>query len=129
MGGIRVAPKIKAIYDKLGEEYGLAVDLAAFGFEMFGGFGEHSTTLKPKEKLAALIQNLETLPPGKWSFMDHPAYNTPEMRAIYHRGYEQVALDRQGVTEAWTNEQVKEIIKRRGIRLVSYGDVKKGLVD
>jgi hypothetical protein len=37
-----------------------------------------------------------------------------------------VALDRQGVTEAWTNEQVKEIIKRRGIRLVSYGDVKKG---
>jgi chitin disaccharide deacetylase len=128
MGGTRVESKIKALYDKLGEEYGLAVDLAAHGFEGFNGFGEHSTALKPGEKITALIQNLETLTLGKWSFIDHPAYDTPEMRAIYHVGYEQVALDRQGVTEAWTNTQVKEIIERRGIKLVSYGDVKNGLV-
>ena len=73
-------------------------------------------------------QNLETLTPGKWIFVDHPAYDTPETRAIHHIGYEQVAQDRQGVTEAWTDPQVLEIVSRRDIRLVSYADVKQGLV-
>jgi len=50
------------------------------------------------------------------------------MRALHHPGYENVAADRQGVTAAWTSEKVKGVIARREIKLVSYGDVKNGLV-
>ena len=43
-----------------------------------------------------------------------PAYDGPEMRAVRHVGYENVAIDRQGVVEAWTSPKVKEIVARRG---------------
>ena len=66
------------------------------------------------------------LSPGRWTFVDHPAYDTDETRAVHHIGYENVAADRQGVVDAWTDPQVKQIIADRGIRLVSYGDVKAG---
>lgn len=127
MGGLRDDPNFQGIVDRLAVEYDLAVNLTAQGFERFRGFGENNQALTPAEKTAALRQNLETLAPGKWIFVDHPAYDTPESRAIYHIGYENVALDRQGVTEAWTDAQVLEIIARRGIRLVSYADVKRGV--
>lgn len=127
MGGLRDDPNFQGVIDQLAAEYDLAVNIAAHGFERFRGFGENSQTLTPDEKVTALRQNLETLAPGKWIFVDHPAYDTPETRAIYHIGYENVALDRQGVTAAWTDPEVLAIIARRNIRLVSYADVKRGL--
>ena len=57
--------------------------------------------------------------------MDHPALDTPEMRATGHVGYEHVAIDRQGVTDAWTSPAVKEIVKRRAIELIGYRDLAK----
>jgi predicted glycoside hydrolase/deacetylase ChbG (UPF0249 family) len=124
MGGARVDSKIGELYDRLEEEYGLVVDLKAAGFQRFPGFGENSSGQSPEEKRRNLADNLEKLGPGKWMFVDHPAYDTPEMRAIHHPGYENVAMDRQGVTEAWTDEKVKEIVERKQIELVSYADVK-----
>lgn len=38
-----------------------------------------------------------------------------------------VAVDRAGVTQSWTDPEVLAIVADRGIRLVSYGDVKVGL--
>lgn len=128
MGGLRDDPNFQGVVDRLVEEYDLAVNLSAQGFERFRGFGDKSQTLTPTEKTQTLRQNLETLTPGKWIFVDHPAYDTPETRAIYHIGYENVALDRQGVTAAWTDAGVLEIVARRNIHLVSYGDVKRGMV-
>jgi predicted glycoside hydrolase/deacetylase ChbG (UPF0249 family) len=128
MMGLRDDATFQGVIAKLVAEYDLAVDLTAHGFERFGGFGENSTLLTPAEKVTALRHNLETLTPGKWIFVDHPAYDTPETRAIHHLGYEQVAQDRQGVTAAWTDPHVLEIVSRRDIRLVSYADVKQGLV-
>lgn len=126
MGGLRDDPNFQGTVDKLVTEYGLAVDLTAHGFERWRGFGENNQALTPVEKTQRLRENLEALAPGKWIFVDHPAYDTLETRAIYHIGYENVAMDRQGVTEAWTDPQVLEIIARRDIRLVSYADVKQG---
>jgi hypothetical protein len=51
--------------------------------------------------------------------------DTPELRAIYHIGYENVAVDRQGVTDLLTTTQIKELIKTKKIELVSYADLKK----
>ena len=124
MGRLRENPTFQAILDELAAEYELAVDLTAHGFERFRGFGEESTTLSPAEKVQRLRQTLEALGPGRWLFVDHPAYDHPETRAVYHQGYENVAVDRQGVVEAWTDKQVLEIVASRGIRLVSYADVR-----
>ena len=66
---------------------------------------------------------LEALEPGTWMFVDHPAYDDPEMRQVRHVGYEDVAVDRQGVVEAWTSPKAKEIVERRGIELIGYKDL------
>ena len=57
--------------------------------------------------------------------LEHPAFDTPEIRAIGHKGYENVAEDRAAVTKAFTSERVKKVIVERGIRLMSYGEVER----
>jgi predicted glycoside hydrolase/deacetylase ChbG (UPF0249 family) len=121
MGGLRDNPNFQGVVDGLIEEYGLGVDVSGAGFERFRAFGENNQTLSPAEKVQALRQNLEALQPGRW-------LDTHESQAIWHVGYEKVAVDRQGVVDAWTDEQVKDIIEVRGIRLVSYGDVKRDAI-
>lgn len=128
MGGLRDNPNFQGVVDGLIEEYGLSVDVAGNGFERFRAFGEKSQSLSSAQKVEALRQNLAALPPGRWIHVDHPCLDTHESRAIWHVGYEGVAVDRQGVVDAWTDERVKDIIKARDIRLVSYGDVKRGAV-
>ena len=58
-------------------------------------------------------------------FGDLPALDGPEMQAIYHIGYENVAADRQGVTDVWTNPIVIEALRKKNIQLISYADLKK----
>jgi hypothetical protein len=48
----------------------------------------------------------------------------PEMQAIGHPGYEDVAQDRQAVTEVFTSDQVKKAVKKLRIELISYADLK-----
>ena len=54
--------------------------------------------------------------------VEHPALDTPEMLNIGHKGYENVAADRAGVTQAFTSARVKEVIARRKIALISYAE-------
>ena len=70
-----------------------------------------------------MLDSLE--PGGTYLFVDHPALDGPEMRAIYHIGYMNVAADRQGVTDVWTNPLVMEAIRKKNIQLISYADLKK----
>ncbi|MEE3257824.1 MAG: ChbG/HpnK family deacetylase [Candidatus Latescibacterota bacterium] len=125
MGLRRVDERIGAVYERLEAEYGLVVDVGAFA--RFAGFGAESRELTPEEKTEALRANLTDLGPGKWLFIDHPAFDAAEIQALGHPGYGGVALDRAGVTRAWTDAQVQAIIHQRGIQLVSYADVEKGL--
>lgn len=126
MGLAQVDQRIGELYWQLAGEYGLFVDMAAIG--SFRGFGEGSGALSPSEKEAVLLQNLEQLGPGKWLFVEHPGRDVDEMRALGHAGYWGVAMDREGVTRAWTSVRVKQLIEHRGIRLISYADVKAGRV-
>ena len=69
---------------------------------------------------------LDSLKPGEtYLFVDQPAFDGPEMRAIFHIGYENVAADRQGVVDVWTNPTVMEAIRKKNIQLISYADLKK----
>ena len=49
------------------------------------------------------------------------------MKTVGHIGYENVAEDRQGVTDLFTSPRVKEAIQKRNIRLISYNDLTKSL--
>jgi len=119
MGTASATPELRTLVEKLADEYHLP--LGVEGAQRAGRFGGKDTTAEQKEE--NLVRILEELKPGLWLIVEHPGLDTPEMRAIGHRGYEDVAEDRQGVTRAFTSPRVKEVIRRRGIRLVSYGDV------
>ncbi|HPD45485.1 MAG TPA: polysaccharide deacetylase family protein [Anaerohalosphaeraceae bacterium] len=119
MGFGSARPDIAAVVDKLAAEYKLPIRVeGAKGARM-----ERART--PEEKVAAFVKMLENLEPGLWIFVEHPGLDVPEMRAIGHKGYEDVAIDRQGVTDMFTSPEAMEVIKRRGIELVSYGEVLK----
>lgn len=119
MGTPTATPELKAIVEKLSREYKLPLELPAA--RPTGWYGGGRTT--PEEKEAALLKILENLKPGIWLFVEHPGLDTPEMRAIGHEGYRNVAADRDGVTKAFTSDKVKEVIRKRGIKLASYADI------
>jgi hypothetical protein len=120
MGFQALGPEVAVLVKRLAGEYGLDVDPEALGAGWVGWDGK---PLTPEDKVASFARVLEKLEPGTWVFVDHPALDTPEMRAIGHVGYENVAVDRQGVTDAWTSAAAKEIVRRRGIELVGYRDL------
>ena len=56
-------------------------------------------------------------------FVDHPAYNDSEMQTVMHVGYEDVAVDRQGVTDLLKSEKVLKAIEERGIKLININQL------
>mgnify|MGYP002276930391 CR=1 FL=1 len=122
MGGNHADPTFGEIFNKLANEYGLMSSLEEFGVKRFDGF---KGARDAGSKINNFLEALENVTPGKYLFVEHPGYDTPELRALHHKGYEDVAIDRDGVTKAWTDERVKAVIERRGIRLINYSDLKK----
>lgn len=122
MGSNSWDPKVKELCDRLAKEYGLYVMTPEAGVRGFGGFGNAKTA---DERIEKFVKNLEGLEPGTYLFVEHPGIDTPEMRAIGHPGYEDVAQDRDAVTQVFTSEKVKDAVKRMGIKLISYADLKK----
>jgi predicted glycoside hydrolase/deacetylase ChbG (UPF0249 family) len=77
-----------------------------------------------EKRIAAFMDALGRLEPGNtYLFVEHPAYNTPEMQTIGHKGYEFVADDRDGVTKIFTDKRVIDLIRKKGIRLIGYNHV------
>lgn len=123
MGCAEMTPAVKALVKKLTTEYNINIDPKDYGVVAVSYDGSHGSS---KEKIASFIKMLGTLEPGHtYIFVDHPGFNTAELQAVSHIGYSDVAADRQGVSDAWTSEEVKAIIKRKNIQLISYKDLKK----
>lgn len=122
MGCTHMHDSIYALARRLTREYNIDVEPADYGVLSAGYVGAHATS---EEKKTSFIKMLDTLQAGKtYLFVDHPAIRTPEMEAIYHIGYENVAEDRQGVVDLFTNEKIKDAIRQRKIQLISYKDLK-----
>src|SRR5262245_5287541 len=119
MGAARASPELRALTERLAGEYGLRMEDGAV--RSAGSFGNNSATGDQREK--ALVDLLEGLRPGQWLLVEHPGLDTSEMRNIGHKGYENVAADRAGVTQAFTSAKVKEVIARHKIMLIGYADV------
>jgi chitin disaccharide deacetylase len=119
MGTAVCTPELRALVERLCAEYGLKYRDEQIQYAR--GFGGSQKSGEEKER--DLVKLIEGLQPGRWLIIEHPAYDTPEVRAMGHRGYENVAEDREGVTRAFTSPKVMEAIRRRGIRLIGYGDL------
>ncbi|MGV3724499.1 MAG: polysaccharide deacetylase family protein [Actinomycetota bacterium] len=123
MGCSGLNDEVRALTQRLTREYGLDINPGEYGVINVSYLGPKATSA---EKVESFIKMLESLQAGKtYLFVDHPGLDTPELRAIHHIGYENVAVDRQGVTDAWTSPRVKAAIKAKGIQLIGYRDLKK----
>jgi chitin disaccharide deacetylase len=121
MGCSDLDPKVREVYNKLAKEYGLEINTNDLGVKRFP-MEEKGETLD--ERVNNFISALQKLEPGNtYLYVEHPGLDTPEMQAYGHTGYEDVAADRDLVTKTFTNEKVKEIIKEKKIKLISYKDL------
>jgi len=122
MGCNSLSAEVRDLVRKLAREYRIDIDPGELGVANVGYKGPSKTS---EDKLRSFLSTLEGLEPGKtYLFVDHPGLDTPELRAIHHIGYENVATDRQGVTDTWTHPRVRELIKAKGIQLIGYRDLK-----
>jgi predicted glycoside hydrolase/deacetylase ChbG (UPF0249 family) len=122
MGFTSLDPKIGELVDKLAQEYDLEVNTVnTEGLQRFPGWGRD---VPIDQRINKFCENLETLTPGKYLFVEHPAKDTDEMKNVGHKGYENVGTDRDWVTHVLTSEKVKQTIQKKGIKLISYADLK-----
>lgn len=130
MGSLSFAPEVEQLMQRLADEYNLPlVDHrgAREKYALNGTWyaGPKKTSAEKEESFIKMLRSLEA---GKtYMFLDHPALDNEEMQTVGHIGYEDVAIDRQGVTDMFTSEKVKQVIKECNIELISYNDLIKSL--
>lgn len=125
MGCTMFTPEVKSLVRKVAKEYNLpVVDSDAvheYGIQYVWIDGRNKNS---DERSDAFIKLLNTLEDNKsYVFLEHPGLDNDELRAIHHIGYENVAEDRQMVTNLFLSEKVKRAIYQKGIKLVSYKEV------
>lgn len=120
MGCSRANDEIAALVQKLSAEYKLPIELPIKTIAVKGFSGADKL---PEQKEQDLIKVLESLTAGTHYLVEHPGYDSGDMKTVGHVGYENVAYDREGVTRAFTSEAVKKVIRERKIQLVSIGEV------
>lgn len=130
MGSMSFDPKVSEMVARLADEYNLTTvdrkeSMNQYQVEFVGYTGSNKT-YEDKEK--SFLATLDKLQSGKtYIFIDHPALDNEEMQTVGHIGYEWVAKDRQGVTDLFTSDKIKNTIKEKGIQLVTYNEVTKAL--
>lgn len=121
MGCTNLRNDVKELTRRLAKEYKIPVDPQIEDVINISYQGPRKTS---EEKIQSFLAMLNKLEAGKtYLFVDHPGLDGPELRAIHHVGYEDVASDRQGVTDVFTNEKVKAMVKQKGIQLIAYKDL------
>lgn len=113
--------EVKALVQQLAKEYNLYWQTPQI--KSFPRMNANNRDT-PEKRVAAFIEALDKLEAGNiYLFIEHPAYNTPEMQTVGHNGYENVAADRDGVTKIFTDNRVIDYIKIKGIKLIGYNDL------
>lgn len=121
MGCSNISPEVKALAKKLAVEYHIDIDLEDYHVQFASYDGPHKTSVEKMESFTKMLYKLQ--PGTTYLFLDHPGLDNDELKAVFHIGYENVAEDRQGVTDLFTNEKLKSIIEKKGIILMSYKDL------
>ncbi|HAM09520.1 MAG: hypothetical protein A2X05_02975 [Bacteroidetes bacterium GWE2_41_25] len=123
MGCGSCSPEIENLIKRLAKEYDLNAEPSEHGYKYISLWKREDTTADAR--IASAVKIIKELKPGKYLFIDHPGLDTPEMRAIWHTGYENVAADRDAVTKVFTSSEVKKAVSEKGIKLVSYRESSK----
>jgi predicted glycoside hydrolase/deacetylase ChbG (UPF0249 family) len=121
MGWSKADPQLTELYDRLQKEYHLELKPAADSISWLGNYDKAGSV---RNQVEGFIENLKKLTPGTWIFVEHPAYDQPEMQGVFHTGYENVGKERDHVTCILTHPKVKKVIAEKNIRLISYKDLK-----
>ena len=116
MGCTNANADVKALVDRLSVEYKLPIQMPQ-GIMSVKGFG--GAAKSPEQKEQDLVAILKNLTPGTHFLIEHPGYDSGDMKGVGHEGYENVAYDREGVTQAFTSVAVKKVIADRNIKLMS----------
>lgn len=121
MGCTNLSDSVRMLTKRLAREYDIDIDLVEHNVKGISYDGPHRTFAEKKASFEKMLRKLEK---GKtYLFVDHPGLDNEELRAIHHIGYEDVAEDRQGVTSLWTDPDIKALVRKLGIQLISYRDL------
>lgn len=122
MGTAVETPELRALVERLAREYGLGVS-RCFGEEDIDGF--YAT--RPESKADTLMALMGSVQPGPVRLLVfHIGLETPEMDALVDQnafGLSGVSKYRQGELRALTSERFRDIVKGKGIRLLTYRDL------
>ncbi len=122
MGCANISPEAKALMYRLAKEYGLDIHWEKEGVKFAPSWSGNQYTAAEKEE--RFMQMLENLGSGDWLVLEHPGYDIMELQTVGHKGYENVAADRAGVTQVFTSERVMRLLQKSNIELISYKDLK-----
>ena len=118
-------PDLRAIVERLAEEYGL-------GLSRY--FGEASVSIwdaEPENKLSSLLDHVHNAQPGLNLLVIHLGMETPEMSAMVDLNNAsdpyRVAIHRQAELDAITSPVFRAAIEDAGIELLTYKNVVKEL--
>lgn len=122
MGCQNISPEAKDLMSKLAEEYDLDIQLEETGVKRAPSWSGNQYSAEDKE--ARFLKMLQELEPGDWLVVEHPGYDVLELQTVGHKGYENVAADRDGVTKVFTSKTVIDYLQKLNIELISYKDLK-----
>lgn len=124
-------PDLLALTERLGKAYGMRATEQGLRHVSDKKFlasrapNSLAKTLVPATQEEGYLEILEQLTPGDWLWIVHPAFDTPEVRAFDTPDNHIVAERRAADFRCVTSEKIKEVIRRRGIQLISYRDLPK----
>lgn len=115
---VRSSSGIEAIARRLAAQYGLRFDDDGMKRSVYWGGTD------PAAHVKRFVTRLETLTPGTYLIITHPGLDTPELRAFGNNANWDVAEDRAATTAALTSAAAKDAVRRLGIKIISYRDLK-----
>lgn len=121
MGAYSWNPEIREVIDRLAAEYGLYVDGADDSLKGFPF--RNDKNYSSRERVRQFISAMGHLEEGVYLFVEHPSYDSEEMRGVGHKGYYDVAKDRQGILDLLVSPKVRKALKKNGITLINYTDL------
>lgn len=126
------APDLMALTERLGKAYGVRATekglrhISDKKFLASRAPQALAKTLLPATQEEGFVEILEQLTPGDWLWVVHPAFDTPELRAFDTDHDTHIIAERRAADfRCVTSEKVQEVIRRRGIQLISYKDLAK----
>jgi len=123
MGFSSADPAIEKLVERLAKEYNLDIRPEEYGVQRMPMVKSKSDSYE--DRAEAFAQSIMNLKSGTYLTVEHPAMDYKEMETIGHKGNSNVGKQRQGVTYVFTSDVVKEAIKKKGVKLISYGDLVK----